>query len=108
MVTENGFSIAPFHGNQKFSTAIERRHVICFWKAFDPHHWMATKIFGHHKVWQLKTFGHHTLWRPIFFSNATRYGDLSFLVVTWFRATKIGLVSVAHKLALGRLKMFLT
>ncbi len=41
MVIENGFLVAPFYGDQNFWITIEWRHVICFWKALNPHHWMA-------------------------------------------------------------------
>jgi hypothetical protein len=45
MATKNGFSVAPFYGNQTNLIATERRHIICFWKAFNPHHQMATEFF---------------------------------------------------------------
>jgi hypothetical protein len=56
----------------------------------------------------IEKFGHHTLWWANCFSSATRYGDLIFLIITWFRATETSFISVAHKPTLGSLKVFLT
>jgi hypothetical protein len=51
MVTENGFSIAPFYGDQNFSITTKGQHVICFGKPSIPTIGWQLNFFGHHKVW---------------------------------------------------------